>query len=296
MKPGRWIPRIELVRFKRIDFFPPPVQDWSRLSAICIATKSRNLGDALALTTLPEKLKQVYPGLRVTTYPRAFNPVVFAGNPHVDSVQYLPDAVYGDDTNAGSGQLIQLKETFFELPISTPPHPKIYLREREKREARAFLNAAGGTDGRPWIAIHPWGHTRSRVLESQEWEGIVASHRARYRFLQVGVEGHERIPGCERYLLLPRRFHAARRLFAVLSEVQGFIGVDSAPMHVARAFDIPSLIFVGHLDPERVLKERGIAPYFLGANYLAASLYAENRNSSPENATEKAADFLGSLE
>jgi hypothetical protein len=107
---------MELAWLRRTDFFPPWQEDWSGLGSICIGTKSRNLGDALALTTLPAKLRARYPGLRITTFPRGFNRVVFRGNPAVSGISRAPRAAYGDDCNLGGGHLIQQKERFFGLP------------------------------------------------------------------------------------------------------------------------------------------------------------------------------------
>src|SRR5947209_4700468 len=115
--------------------------EWGNLGAICIATKSRNLGDALVLTTLPAKLKEKFPKLRIFTYPRGFNPVVFAHNPAVAGVQRLPRAVYGDDTNWGAGNLIQLKERFFGLEASAEPRPEIHLTPGEREWARGYIAA-----------------------------------------------------------------------------------------------------------------------------------------------------------
>src|SRR4051812_1827166 len=93
-------PRIELRRFRQIDFFPPHPR-FEELGSICIGSKTRTIGDALILSTLPAKLKALHPNLKITTYPRAFNPVVFYGNPHVSGVSYLPKRVYGDDNSLG---------------------------------------------------------------------------------------------------------------------------------------------------------------------------------------------------
>src|SRR6185437_15056062 len=142
--PFPWyrLPQIELARFKAIDFFPPKPERIGELRSICIASKNRTIGDALILSALPRLLKQRYPKLKVLTYPRGFNPVVFWNNPYVDGITYLPHAIFGDDTNEGSGHLITLKENFFGLKSGEDarenPRPELYPTASETRWAKEF--------------------------------------------------------------------------------------------------------------------------------------------------------------
>lgn len=276
---------MEFAWLRKIEFFPSPIsraEDWEGIRSICIATKSRNLGDALSLTTLPAKLKRKHPHLRIYTYPRAFNPYVFIGNPAVSGIQRLPRAVYGDDCNWGQGQLIQLKEQFFDLPVSEPPRPEIHLLEEERRWGTKLLRdkQLPGNEAKPLIVIHPWGTTRSRVATVEFWDELVRRHQGRFRFWQVGVEGHGAVQGCEYYLFLRKRVPECRKLFAVLAGADAFIGVDSGPMHAARAFNLPSLILVNHVDPAQAFTHRKEAPYFLKQNWKSSFLYEENTHVS----------------
>lgn len=277
---------LEFTRFKRIDFYPPRPGDspeeirtsLARAGSICIATKSRNMGDSLVLTTLPGKLKQLCPGLRISTYPRAFNPAAFYGNPAIDGMEYLPDSVHGDDCNWGEGQLVELKESYFGIPPSSPPRPEIHLTPAERDWIGRFMaeRVLPENPGKPLCVLHPWGYTRNNVAQVEFWDALVARWKSKIRFWQVGVLGHGAVQGCEYYFLTPRAFRHARRLFAVLSQAQMFIGVDSGPMHAARAFDIPSLILLNHVQPERVFENRKKGPYLLHENWRHAALYAEN--------------------
>jgi hypothetical protein len=272
---------IEFAWLKNIDFFPSRQASpatWKKTPSICIATKSRNMGDAMALTTLPKKLKAQFPELEIYTYPRAFNPIVFKYNPHISGVSYLPDAVYGDDANWGWGQLIQLKESFFELPISSPPRPELYLDNSEKRWAEHLLatHRTQKNHSKPLCLIHPWGATRNQVASLEFWNSFVTRWNHAYCFWQVGLESHARIPACAFHLLLPRAAKYARKLFALMSRAKAFIGVDSGPMHVAKAFDVPSLILVDHANPEGAFLTRKQSPYFLHQNWIFSPLYEEN--------------------
>jgi hypothetical protein len=279
---------LELHWLVRTDFFPGPQEDWARLGRICVATKTRTIGDALVLSTLPRKLREKY-GLRVTTYPRGFNPIVFRHNPHVSGVQRLPRAVYGDDNNAGGGQLIQMKERFFGLPVSDPPRPELYLHPREAAWAARFLAARTlpGNEGKPLCLLHPWGRTQSQVATMEFWDAAVARWKDRVRFWQVGITGHPAIQGCEYYFLQSRRYAGARQLFALAARAQAFLGVDSGPMHVARAFALPSLVVITRIPQdapqgteEEFLAERDRRPYvFDGTSHFHSFLYRENRHA-----------------
>lgn len=269
-----WAPRIELARFAPIDFFPLRPTSLEGIPSFCLGTKSRTIGDALMLTTLPGKLRRLHPSVEIYAYPRGFNPVVFYGNPHVRGVRYLPRKVYGDDCNWGEGQLIQLKERFFELPISDPPKPEIHLLEREKRWAQRLVG--NEPRGKPIVAIHPWGGTVKSVATRHFWETVAKRWSHSYRFWQVGIHGHVPVPGCDRYLMSPHAYRHARKTFAAMSRAALFIGLNSGPMHIARAFDIPSLILTREGEIPTIFKLRKTTPYFLYQNWKHSFLYEEN--------------------
>lgn len=268
---GAHVPRVELVKLKDVDFYPPPPK-LSELKQICIGSKSRTIGDALMLTTLPALLKAKYPRLKVHTYPRAFNPVVFENNPSIDGVNYMPGKLYGDDCNLGCGQLIHLKEQYFELPLTQPPRPSLFLTPSETSWAKDQL----GPGSQPIVIIHPWGKTNTSVLNEQTWGTLIREQSSRYRFFQVGVEGQPKIEGCENHLMFSRDFYDARKLMAVISQSQLFLGVDSGPMHIARAFQIPSWIATNFgKDSAQLFEQRHEKPYFLNSA-SHAFVYEEN--------------------
>jgi hypothetical protein len=233
------------------------------------------------LSTLPGKLKTRYPDLKIYTYPRGFNSVIFHGNPYVDGVQWLPDAVYGDDCNLGTGHLIQRKERFFDVPVSENVRPEIYLTDKEKQWAdRLFKHTPSHrADLLPLCILHPWGKTRSSVLTNEVWEKVVSQNLGRIRFWQVGIEGQTAIPGCERHLLLPRGYAHARKLFAAMSRADLFIGVDSGPMHVARAFALPSLILTNFgVEAWTIFSERQKIEKASGEDWSRYFIYEENQH------------------
>ena len=299
---------IELGWLRKTDFFPSRPAAWAEQRTLCIGTKNRTLGDALVLTTLPEKIHAAYSGVRVFTFGRGFNPIVFRGNPYLDGVQRLPRRIYGDDANWGEGQLIQLKERFFDLPVSAKPRPQIYLSPSERSWAKKFIasHAIPPLDPKPLCVIHPWGGTRGSVAPVEYWDELVKRWSHAVRFWQVGIQGHGAVQGCEYYLFLPPSVRSARKLFALMSCADAFVGVDSGPMHVARAFDVPSMIWLNHIEApalDEQLKLRGQSPYFLHQSWKFSVLYDENRHvcvgrdsQSRRSALDAAADsFMNSF-
>ena len=286
-------PSLELTRLRGTEFFPPIPDDCGALRTLCLGSKTRTIGDALVLTTIPGKLKARHPELKIFTLPRGFNRAVFYGNPHVSGVQYAPTAVYGDDMNSGGGHLIQLKEQGLGVPTSTLPRPEIFLTRDEMEWGKAKV----GEGRRPLVLIHPWGHTWKRVLDIPGWETLISRWREKFRFWQLGVEGHDRITGCDEHFFVPPKTRYARQLFAVMRHARALVGVNSGPMHVARAFEVPSLILTEEGDLEAIFDLRRRFPYFLHGNHVHTFLYEENAHldvpsSSPDGLRRAFDGFL----
>lgn len=277
---------MEFTWLKKINFYPDRPGDLSQFKRICIGTKSRNLGDALVLTTLPQKLKKKYPHLKIYTYPRGFNPTVFKGNPDIDGISYLPSALYGDDANWGKGHLFQQKEQFFDLSVSPEPKAEIYLTATEKESANQWIqNIRSSTNKqKPICLLHSAGATHHSLASSPFWKEIVSKWKEHFLFCQVGIQGQKKIEGCDTYLLPPKGRRPIRQVFAIFSQCQFFIGVDSGPMHIARAFSLPSLVLT-NTNAARAFLNRKEFPYFLHQNYQHSFLYEENTHISYSDLT-----------
>jgi hypothetical protein len=124
--------------------------------------------------------------------------------------------------------------------------------------------------------IHPFGNTVKTVATRHFWETVAKRWSHSYRFWQLGIAGQDHVPGCERHFLLPHAYRNARKAFAVMSRASLFLGLNSGPMHVARAFGIPSLILTREGEIATIFKVRHEAPYFLYHNWKHAFLYEEN--------------------
>jgi ADP-heptose:LPS heptosyltransferase len=236
------------------------------MSSITLGTKNRTLGDALILTTLPAKLKAAYPHLKVEVFVRGLNPWVFLNHPQVDGWSRAPRAVYGDDTNLGEGHLIQQKERGFGLEISEDPRPEIYLTMEEIRAAKALIENRRKSK-LPIIALHPAGHTEKNVAERESWARVAQALGAQAEVWQVGLEGDTPLPSIQQTAFFPRTGQGVRQLFAFFSRIQGFVGVDSGPMHVAKSQGVPACIVTRHAD---------VAVRILHQNFRFGFLYLDH--------------------
>ena len=104
----------------------------------------------------------------------------------------------------------------------------------------------------------------------------MAEYRSRISFWQLGIEGQARIEGCDRHLMGPRSRWHLRKDFAVMNECDLFAGIDSSPMHFARAFSKPSLVFTTATDVPGYFQRRRRTPYFLHKNWFQSFLYEAN--------------------
>ena len=137
-------------------------------------------------------MKQQHPHIKISVYPRGFNPVVFWKNPFVDTINPIPGALFGDDCSSGEGHIIQLKERYFELPVSDDPSPKLYLTEKEKLWGKEFVSskstgkASAERSKLPLLIVHPFGHTWGKVMSKEVWEKCIQNWKATHRVWQVG--------------------------------------------------------------------------------------------------------------
>jgi ADP-heptose:LPS heptosyltransferase len=126
---------------------------------------------------------------------------------------------------------------------------------------------------RPLIAVHPGGKTSSppnSPWHEKHWVELIHRCRDVADFIQISKHDYDL-----RNLGIPSPRTTLRQMFAIIWACDGFIGFDSGPMHVASAFERPSVII---WDAERKLVaeeswQRGFSP--------AVTLrwgYPQNRN------------------
>ncbi|MEO5969446.1 MAG: glycosyltransferase family 9 protein [Bdellovibrionia bacterium] len=271
------------LRLRSIDFFPSKRTAWEEVKRICVGTQSGSLSEALFLTTLPSRLKAKYPSLQVYTYRGGFNSTVFKGNPYIDGTKFFPKEIFGDGITRGEKHLIQIKESFFGLEESTEPRPELYLTLEETTNCKKFLHEKllPANKDKPLCLIHAWGSHLSPTASVEFWDSLIQRWSHRYRFWQVGLENDSAVQGCE-YYFLPRPSAAnARKLFALMSHAEAFVGIDASPMHIANAFKIPTLTLF-----KDVPEELGYRHY----------LYPQNHFAKVDNNLDKFDDFFQKLD
>jgi ADP-heptose:LPS heptosyltransferase len=268
---------------RSVDFCPSKRNTWEKVEKLCVGTQSGSLSEALFLTTLPGHLKAKYPHIQIYTYLGGFNSVVFQGNPYVDGVKLFPKEIFGDGITRGDKHLIQIKEGFFGLEESKEPRPELYLTLEETTASEKFLHdkLIPANQEKPLILIHAWGSHAGAVAPVEFWDALIQRWSDRYRFWQIGLENDSAVQGCE-YYFLPRRTKAnARRLFALMSQAEAFVGVDAGPMHIASAFRVPSLTLFKDI------------PADLGYRHY---LYPQNHFAKVDNNLNKFDDFFQKLD
>jgi heptosyltransferase-3 len=130
---------------------------------------------------------------------------------------------------------------------------RLHLPESLREQAAARLRAARiGTD-RPWVVVHPtsrwafkaWPEGKVaaclRRLRAEGVQVVLTSgpdEEERGRLVRIVEEVQGPVPQFPGTLTLPE-------LAALIASAQVFVGVDSAPAHLAAALGIPSVVLFG---------------------------------------------------
>jgi ADP-heptose:LPS heptosyltransferase len=82
-----------------------------------------------------------------------------------------------------------------------------------------------------------------------------------------------------------------------MSQASLFIGVDSGPMHIARAFGVRSLIVTDGSSPADIFARRKRGPYYLYGNHVRAFLYEDLEHLyvpelTPESLVSRMGEFV----
>lgn len=131
------------------------------------------------------------------------------------------------------------------------------------------------------------------------WPRLIEKWKKQFIFIQVGLASDTPLPGIAARYAAGQSFATARQLFALMERASLLIGINSAPMHVARAFDLPSLILTRQGNIQEIFRNRSETPYYLRDNWKHGFLYEENRHfdfltEAAESAQSVADDFLSS--
>lgn len=87
-----------------------------------------------------------------------------------------------------------------------------------------------------------------RNIQGIDWEKIVEYFKSEgYDVLQIGIGKHEEIKGAI-FMHTP----SEALMMAIVGSANFFVGIDSAPSHVAVAMDTPAIIFFGNVESKYI--------------------------------------------
>jgi ADP-heptose:LPS heptosyltransferase/GT2 family glycosyltransferase len=224
--------------------------------------ESWGAGDVLCMTPVFEGLRKDHPTAEIivnTNWPQ-----IFENNPHVDKI--CPDGTkHGNEIdryvdlrlNFASRELIGEQA---EKSVSTKVYsyrPQLYLLSEELEKANKLISSKN-TERKPVVGYAPF-------MSRTNWQGrnwvpeeatklMRALDFKKYFVVELG----KMVPSTgEAHLDLVDKT-SLREMFAVISQCDFFIGIDSFPFHVAQAFEIPSVILFGAVPPEVRIVNPGI--------------------------------------
>jgi heptosyltransferase-2/heptosyltransferase-3 len=158
-------------------------------------------------------------------------------------------------------------------PPGARPLPRLAVADDERDEARAWLRRHG-LDARPVVVVHPssrrtnrgrwpagrWAALIAEVFAAEPGAAVVLSGSAAER---AEIDAIARAAD-DRRVLAAAGDLPLRRLVALLSLADSFVGLDSGPAHFAAATGCPLVALFGMADPRRVAP-RGAGPIELVA-------------------------------
>jgi heptosyltransferase II len=133
-----------------------------------------------------------------------------------------------------------------------------WLSGDEMKAARDILFSAGWNEGKPLLAIHPFGSIEEKTWPIERFAEVAATAVARFGFTTVLLGG----PGDREFFARHSRLFPAgsidcvgrcgvRVSMAILKLSAFFLGNDSGVMHLAAAAGIPVLGLFGPTSPTR---------------------------------------------
>jgi ADP-heptose:LPS heptosyltransferase/2-polyprenyl-3-methyl-5-hydroxy-6-metoxy-1,4-benzoquinol methylase len=210
-------------------------------------------GDVLLATPVIRALRERYPKSSITF--KTDFPEILTNNPHVDRI------VRSDD-NGEYDLVFNLKYELFpktsfieayariaRVEVKNP-HLEFYLTEGEKAQARTLFKSLN-LKRTKLAVLHTMVSGRMKSWDRENYRHICHYLRAKhYDVITVGD-----LADCtevsEAINLIGKT--SIRLTAAIISEADLFFGLDSFPMHLANAFDVPSVVLFGSTDPIRVL-------------------------------------------
>ncbi len=130
---------------------------------------------------------------------------------------------------------------------------RFHVTEEVRKESRRKLSAAGVPEGSPYAVVQPTSRWTFKCWADEGMAGVVA-HLSRNGIFPVVTSGPDpaEVAQANRvaassgsaYALLAGRF-SLKELGAAIAPARVFVGVDSAPMHIAAAVGTPVVALFG---------------------------------------------------
>lgn len=210
------------------------------------------IGNVLAVTPLVEALA-LREGRRLNLLTAPLNPAVgtvqgeakypiWENNPFVNSI--VDASTFGMDAvetiareQDNCCQFNHVIENICFHYNVRPRHlrPSLYLTLEEQRWALDMLSVLP----RPVVAFHPTGKTATKRQEpwgEERWRSVLDRAKSLASFVQIGMPGADN-PKLGAF----QPTTTLRQYFALIWASDAFVGFDSSPMHVATAFQKPTL-------------------------------------------------------
>ena len=133
--------------------------------------------------------------------------------------------------------------------------PRLYVTEREKKAADAYLQALGLTQGQRLLTIDPTHRRSTRRWPLAQYAALMDGLAARYpdiRFLPLWGPGEDKeirqleaLCACKPAILDASKLLSLREMAAVLARAALHVGNCSAPRHMAVAVGTPTCVALG---------------------------------------------------
>ncbi|MBL6449333.1 glycosyltransferase family 9 protein [Fulvivirga sp. 29W222] len=224
------------------------------------------IGDVLVCTPTIRALKEQDPERDIVVYCMKKNHLeVLANNPHIDSLRYLhwksmwkyPYHLYAylfnkklvnytvfsfqhvDPPNLYSKSIKHIAADIFDITLEKDDN-EIYLLAEEQAWAKEKLK-----EYKKVVLMHV--HSRvapNHLWEIEKWNELVKS-LPEYTFIQIGFKDEAKVEGAIDW----RGKTTLREAFSLMSQADGFIGVDAGMSHVSNAFGTPGVVLFGDSSP-----------------------------------------------
>jgi len=228
---------------------------------ILVYRRKGGLGDIIMTTPVLEKIKEKYPGSKITYSCPSDYVLLMKNNPFVDYVKSWDKSVMADEYDV----VIDLTRDCIQYEIENQPNvkfnrtevflsscglsdgeipiPKIFLSEQEIQEADEFVSKFQGMkiglvleSNAPIRRWHYFQELREKILKEYPNSYIFEISVSRPK----GWTGGDRV--------IPVFGRDLRSLSAIINKMDLVISPDTGPAHIASALKVPTIWIFTHID------------------------------------------------